>query len=319
MEERGMSHGEGQDTPDPEVVVYQQPEPQVRLVLLVLLGACLLFALLGGILFQLIVMVAGWDPAVLTGALAADAPPAERWQTRLLLAISHISTFLLAGWAVLRFFYPPVDRVFRYLKAAQLPETRPLLIGILLMLVAIPLVLYTYNLNQALPIPEALRALEEQANESIKGLLQMDNLLELLANLALIALLPAFGEELVFRGIVQQQLMRRMGPWAAILLGAAIFSFIHFQFEGFLPRMLLGVLLGWLYWRSQNIWVPVGAHFVNNAFQVLAQYLYRQDISTIDLEQDIDVPWTAAAVSVVLLYGIVRWSEPNWVHKPDPQ
>ena len=308
-----MDHRAGQDTPDPEFVAFQQPEPRVRLVLLGLLGACLLFALLGGVLFQLIVLVAGWDPAVLTGTLAADAPPAERWQTRLLLAISHVSTFLLAGWAVLRFFYPPAKRVFRYLKAEQLPETRPFLIGTLLMLVAIPLVLYTYNLNQALPIPEALRALEEQANESIKGLLQMDNLLELLANLALIALLPALGEELVFRGIVQQQLMRRMAPWAAILLGAAVFSFIHFQFEGFLPRMLLGVLLGWLYWRSQNIWVPVGAHFVNNAFQVVGQYLYSQDLSTVDLEQDIDVPWMAAAVSVLLLLGVVRLSGWNWV------
>ncbi|MCB9334030.1 MAG: CPBP family intramembrane metalloprotease [Lewinellaceae bacterium] len=258
--------------------------------------------------------MAGWDPTVLTGALAADAPPAERWQTRLLLAISHVSTFLLAGWVVLYFFYPPAKRVFSYLKAVQLPDIRPFMLGILLMLVAIPLVLYTYNINQALPLPDALRALEDQTNESIKGLLQMDNVLELLANLLLIALLPALGEELVFRGIVQQQLMRRMRPWAAILLGAAVFSFIHFQFEGFLPRMLLGVVLGWLYWRSQNIWVPVGAHFVNNAFQVVGQYLYNQDLSTIDLEQDIDMPWMAAAVSVVLIYGIVRWAEPYWAN-----
>ncbi|MCB0533417.1 MAG: CPBP family intramembrane metalloprotease [Saprospiraceae bacterium] len=314
MEESGMDHRAGQDAPDPEGFVYQQPEPQVRLVLLGLLGASLLFAILGGLLFQLIVLMAGWDPTVLTGALAADAPPAERWQTRLLLAISHVSTFLLAGWVVLYFFYPPAKRVFSYLKAVQLPDIRPFMLGILLMLVAIPLVLYTYNINQALPLPDALRALEDQTNESIKGLLQMDNVLELLANLLLIALLPALGEELVFRGIVQQQLMRRMRPWAAILLGAAVFSFIHFQFEGFLPRMLLGVVLGWLYWRSQNIWVPVGAHFVNNAFQVVGQYLYNQDLSTIDLEQDIDMPWMAAAVSVVLIYGIVRWAEPYWAN-----
>jgi membrane protease YdiL (CAAX protease family) len=241
--------------------------------------------------------------------LAADAPPVERWQVRLLLGISHIFTFLIAGWAVLRFFYPPNRNVWKYIKADKVPDVRLLLTGIFLILLAIPLVLFTYNLNQALPLPESLRMLEEQANESIKGLLQMDNGLELFANLFLIALLPALGEELVFRGVVQQQLMRRMGPWVAIVLGAAIFSFIHFQFEGFLPRMLLGVLLGWLYWRSGNIWVPIGAHFVNNAFQVVGQFLYSRELSTVDLEQDIEVPWLVAAISASIVVGIIFWSE----------
>ncbi|TNE52424.1 MAG: CPBP family intramembrane metalloprotease [Bacteroidetes bacterium] len=216
-------------------------------------------------------------------------------------------SFLIAGWVALRFFYAPTRQALEQVQALKVPLPRTLFGGILLVLVAIPLVLYTYNLNQALPLPESLKLIEEQTNESIRGLLQMDNGLELLANLVLIALLPALGEELVFRGIVQRQLMRRLEPWTALLVTAAIFSFIHFQFEGFLPRMVLGFLLGWLYWRTRNLWVPIAAHFVNNGIQVVGQYLYSNELSTVDLEQDIEVPASAALFSVFLVVVLMRW------------
>lgn len=315
MEERSPEPLEEQTEQPKRASYFQTPEPGVLVVLLGLLGACLLFAMLGSGLFQMIAQMAGWDTAVLFGNLAPDAPPAERWQMRLLLAISHLFTFFLAGWMVLRFFYNTNRRVLTYLLANRLPNPQALVMGILMILVAIPLVLYTYNLNQALPIPETMRMMEEQAADAIKGLLQMDNGLELIANLFLVAFLPALGEELVFRGIVQKQLMRRMAPWTAIVLGAAIFSFIHFQFEGFLPRMLLGVLLGWLYWRSQNIWVPVAAHFVNNGLQVAGQFLYSRELSTVDLEKDIEVHWAAAALSLFALIAIMRWPKNKWANE----
>jgi membrane protease YdiL (CAAX protease family) len=125
--------------------------------------------------------------------------------------------------------------------------------------------------------------------------------------LVIIALLPAIGEEVVFRGVLQRQVQRVIFPtWLAILIAAAIFSAIHLQFEGFLSRWLLGVLLGWLYWQTGNLWVPAIAHFFNNAIQVLGQYLYKNDISTVDLEKDIDVPWYFALVSLVLVLWIIR-------------
>ncbi len=290
-------------------VSYRPAEPQVPMVLLGQLAASLGFAMAGAALYQLIHQSAGWDAAVLTGVLAEDAPPEQRWPMRLLLVISQLSAFLLAGWATVRFFYGPPRAALAYLQARRWPAGRTVALGALMILLAVPLVLYTYNLNQALPLPDTWRTQEADAETTIKALLQMDTVWELLANLILIAVLPALGEELVFRGVVQQQLLRRMQPGLAILLSAAIFSFVHFQFEGFLPRMLLGVLLGWLYWNFQNIWVPVAAHFVNNAVQVLGQYLYSRELSTVDLEQDVDVPWMAAAVSGLAVFALLRWGE----------
>ncbi|MCK6690866.1 MAG: CPBP family intramembrane metalloprotease [Thermoanaerobaculia bacterium] len=288
--------------------VYHPPSgPGVALVLMVLLGFSLLFSIAGAMVFQGIAQLAGWEMSVMSGMLAPDAPPAERWQMRLLLGISQFTTFILAGWVTVRLFYPPLSASITYLQARQWPGLKTLLSGVLLILVSIPLVLYLYEINKALPLPESFRLMEEQTNDAIKGLLQMDNFTEFLANLTLIALLPAIGEELVFRGVVQQQLLRRISqPWVALVLTAIIFSFIHFQFEGFLPRLLLGLLLGWLYWRTGNFWVPVAAHFANNGAQVLGQYLYHQELSTVDLEQDMEVPWYAAAISILLIWWLMR-------------
>lgn len=283
------------------------PGPRVTLVLMVLLGFSLLFSIAGAMVFQGIAQLAGWEISVTSGMLAPDAPPAERWQMRLLLGISQFTTFILAGWVTVRLFYPPLSASITYLQARQWPGLKTLLSAVLLILVSIPLVLYLYEINKALPLPESFRLMEEQTNDAIKGLLQMDNLLEFSANLMLIAIMPAIGEELVFRGVVQQQLLRRIKqPWIALILTAVIFSFIHFQFEGFLPRLLLGLLLGWLYWRTGNFWAPVAAHFANNGAQVLGQYLYHQELSTVDLEQDVEVPWYAAAISILLIWWFMR-------------
>ncbi len=292
--------------------VYR-PEPRVRLVLLVQVALFVLFLLVGWLLFQLISTVAGWDSSsILLGQLAADAPPSERWQMRLFIALSSPLPFVASGFATAWIFYRRLSPGFPgwrdYLGLQQWPSLRRVGQGWLLLLVAMPLVLFLLTVSKSLPMPEVLRSMEDSTNEMLKGLLQMDNIWELLANLLLIAFLPALGEELVFRGVLQQQLMRRIAnPWVAILVTATIFSAIHGQFEGFLSRLLLGFLLGWLYWRTRNLWVPVAAHFFNNGLQVMGQYLFHREISTVDLEKDMDIPWFAAAISLVLLIGVIRW------------
>lgn len=291
--------------------VGKPDEPKVRFVLLVQFGLCLAMALLGAMLYGVIAMATGWGTGLMEGQFSAHATAAERWQMRTMLGLSHLTTFLLAGFATVWLFYRSNVRGMPdwrdYLRIRRFPGWTKLGLALLLMIVSTPLVLYSYNINKALPLPESFRLMEAQTTEALKGLLIMDSPLELLGNLAIIAFLPALGEELVFRGVLQQQLMRRIAnPWVALLLSAAVFSFIHFQFEGFLPRMLLGLFLGWLYWRTQNFWIPVTAHFFNNGLQVAGQYLYAKQISAVDLEQDIEVPWFAALISALLIWGVIR-------------
>ena len=301
------------DTTTPPLPTQRPFEPRVRVVLLVLFAAILGGMLLGPMLFQLLATVFGWNTEAITGGtFSAEADGTERTQMRLFLGLSHFTTFVLSGAFTVWIFYkgPQVNGLPHwadYLGTRRWPDARTLGLAVLLMLVSMPLVLFLYNVNKALPLPDLLRNLESDTNEALKGLLNMQGIGELLANLLIIALIPAIGEELLFRGVLQQQLMRRIAnPLIAILAAALIFSFIHFQFEGFLSRALLGVLLGWMYWKTGNFWIPVTAHFFNNGLQVVGQYLYGQEISTIDLEQDIDIPWAAALLSAVLVWGIVR-------------
>lgn len=283
----------------PETPAYRPAEPNVAAVLFVQFG---LFMLCAG-LFGILSLLAGWaDGPVLT----ADAAVADRWQTRAQLGLGHFLSFTVAGFLTVWVFYRRISGGGRdwqdYLQVRHLPGMNIAVLTILLMAVSIPLVLFSLNINQMIPLPEMFQTTEAQTEEMLKGLLKMDNTGELLANLVVIALLPAIGEEIVFRGVVQQQLMRRIAnPWVALVISAAVFSFIHLQFEGFLPRLILGLLLGWLYWQTRNFWVPVLAHFFNNALQVVGQYLYGKEVSTVDFEQDIQVPWFAAVLSLLMV------------------
>jgi membrane protease YdiL (CAAX protease family) len=303
-----MQENELLDEHDFLPVAPSLPEPRVRLVLLTQIGLMVFCSGIGVMLYYLICLIAGWDTSA---ALSADSSAAERWQVRLQLGLTHLFGFLVAGGVTVWIFYRGITQTQiswpDYLQSRRMPRFTELSLGILLMAVSMPLVLYSLTLNQQLPLPEFFKVAGEQAEEALKGLLHMDNWAELLVNLVLIALLPALGEELVFRGVVQQQLMRRIAnPWVAMLISAAIFSAAHFQFDGFLPRMLLGFLLGWLYWRTRNFWVPVVGHFFNNGLQVVGQYLYGKEISSIDLEKDVQVPWEFAAISVFMTWAVMR-------------
>ncbi len=306
---------EQQEIPAIAITPY---EPRVRVVLLTQMGLFIVGAGIGALLYQAVCLAMGWD-AELT--LTPDAIPSERWQVRLQLGLGHLFAFCASGWFTVWVFYRSLTGVLPdwpdYLRIRTTPSIKTAGLAVLLMAVSVPLVLYSMNINQMIPLPEVFKGMEDQTAQIIKGLLQMDHLGEFLANLTIIALLPALGEELVFRGVVQQQLMRRIAnPWLAIVVSAAFFSMVHLQFEGFLPRMLLGGLLGWLYWQTRNFWVPVIAHFFNNGIQVAGQYLFNNKITSIDLEKDITVPWEFALISAFMIWVVVRFIRQN-PNEPD--
>ncbi|MFO8053840.1 MAG: CPBP family intramembrane glutamic endopeptidase, partial [Bacteroidales bacterium] len=111
-------------------------------------------------------------------------------------------------------------------------------------------------------------------------------------------LLPAIGEELLFRGVLQQLLSKLFANvHLGILVTAILFSAIHMQFFGFLPRIVLGLVLGYAFYLSGNIWMPVVIHFVNNAFAVVIAHLYYNDL----IQQNFDeFGITTKALPVIL-------------------
>jgi uncharacterized protein len=249
----------------------------------------------------------GWDDAVLQGKLSEGAAESEVWKVRLIAALNQMFVFLLPALGTLWLLRSSMPVMLRKVSLRVWPNWHLLGLSIALLIVSMPLVFYAYQINKLVPLPPEMTAAAEMANEAIKALMKMPDVWAFLANLTLIALLPAFGEELLFRGILQNQLMRRMPSLTAILLTGALFSLMHFQMDGFLPRWLLGVVLGWTYWRTRNFWVPVILHFLNNGVQVAAQYFYAQGQSAIDLsENEVAVPVPLILLALGLTWLLIR-------------
>ena len=193
-----------------------------------------------------------------------------------------------------------------------------LLIGVAIMFVSLPMtnLLTAWNEKMSLGSFESLESmlqqLEDTASDLTDRMLQVDTLGGLLFNLLVIALIPAIGEELTFRGVVQQALVKGCkNAHVGIFLSAAIFSFIHFQFYGFLPRMFLGLLLGYLFYYSGSLWTSILMHFVNNGSAVVVAYFEhrnRIDTSVEDFGAT-DSPWVLAASLVVTVLLIILCSK----------
>jgi len=159
--------------------------------------------------------------------------------------------------------------------------------------------------NQSIALPEAFKGIEQWAKETenqlqalTKYLTSFDNIIEFLAALVILSVVPAIGEELLFRGVLQNKIQQLTKNYhVAIWIAAFVFSAIHFQFYGFVPRLLLGALFGYLYVWSGNLAIPMLAHFVNNGFTLLLLYA--------GVNLDTTVPIEFAALSFVLVSTFV--------------
>lgn len=169
--------------------------------------------------------------------------------------------------------------------------------------------------NQGMVLPEAMKGIEKWMKNSEEATGEMTKFLttfktpsQLIVALVVVAVLAGISEELLFRGVLQNITLRAFGnPHVAIWFAAFTFSFIHLQFYGFFPRMLLGALFGYLYYWTKNLWVPMFAHFVNNGFTLLMAYLYSTKAVKIDIEDTKSVPLSMALGSLLFTALILRW------------
>jgi membrane protease YdiL (CAAX protease family) len=151
------------------------------------------------------------------------------------------------------------------------------------------------------------RTSEDNAAVLTKFLTRFNSAGRFWVGVVVIALVPAVAEELVFRGVIQKNLVRWFSPHVGVWLGAAIFSAIHFQFFGFVPRFVLGLVLGYLYLWSGNILVSMAAHFTQNAFQLLIIYLTQRGQLGWGFDPDANdaLPWTLVIPSALLTAGLL--------------
>ena len=151
---------------------------------------------------------------------------------------------------------------------------------LLFALAVLPVMGFLSELNGLITLPDLAGSMEESASETTSIILENRGVLVLLLNIVVIALLPAIGEELFFRGVIQKLFTKQLNnPHISIFITGFLFSFIHVQFYTFLPRFFMGVILGYLLYWSRSIIVPITAHFLNNLMGVLAFYYWGSEAS----------------------------------------
>lgn len=232
-------------------------------------------------------------------------------------AVSALCMFVIPPFVFARF-------TGRELFINRLPGCMSFLVVLLLMISVLPLINLTAMWNSSLVLPEFLNGLEMWMKEKeahagllTEAFLDMQNVSDLLITILVMAVIPAIGEELLFRSVLQTVLVKWIGRfWLALLVCSAIFSFIHFQFYGFVPRMAIGMLLGYLLHLSGSVWLPVWGHFVNNASAIIAAYCTQHvaNFPNLDLWGTEVQHWPIILISVGFLSGsifLIRKLNPN--------
>jgi membrane protease YdiL (CAAX protease family) len=201
-----------------------------------------------------------------------------------------VGVFIIPSFLLAYIFH---ENYLEYLKLKRKPLLISIILSMITIIISIPLINYLSYLNSGIDLPDSMATLENkiiemenEANLVMESFLDTQTIKGLAANLVMICILPAIGEELLFRGIFQ----RLFAEWTknvhlGVILAALLFSFIHFQFFGFLPRFLLGIYFGYLLVWSRTVWLPVIAHFTNNTIAVVYYHFSGSSIGSSKIDR----------------------------------
>lgn len=278
--------------------------------LLFLVFFSILGYLFGGILSGLVVVLLDGNKVFM------DVSSYSLASLRLSQVISTVCWLLLSSILYLYLFQ---ENGRKFLKIRNVSSGWIILLTILLVFAVQPLVGFLGAINHSVNFPESLASveqafknMEEMASSMVAQMLADKSISGILINLFIIAVLAAVIEEIFFRGCLQQIILKIVkNKHIAIWTTAIIFSIIHMQFYGFLPRVLLGALLGYLFVWTSNLWVPIIAHFVNNFTAVVLQIAYYgtpqyERIENFDLNEDMWILPLGILFSAIIIYFIIK-------------
>jgi membrane protease YdiL (CAAX protease family) len=304
-----------------EIEEYQDTSSRsIFASLLLLVGFVMLGLVLGnlvGMVLSLPLFGADYE-AMINAFVDPVAYPESRRALLIVQACSSLFGFIIAPMA----FYAFIEKR----SAGNLFHTRHIDAGLMLLVglivltfMAVNSVIIEWNMNVDLgqispAFEEWASAKEEQLKELTEYLTRFENIGGLLVGLLVIAVLPAIGEELVFRGLGQRMFHGLTNNHhAGIWIAAFLFSFIHLQFYGFFPRFLLGALFGYIYYWSGNLWYPIMAHFVNNGFTLIMLYMYQQRVTELNVEDTESVPLYTALLALLFTIGMLYFFRKRFI------
>ncbi len=269
------------------LLAERQPLVQF-LVLILLIISSTLFTFFVGILIAMPIYGTDvLDSLITASELTTDKDVA---MMKYFQVVNQLGVFIIP---TLLFSFLVSRNVFSYLRLNRQPATMSVLITIMLVFVILPAIHWFVEINEGMHLPDFLSRIEEwmklseeSAMKLTEAFLSTTSISGLIVNIFMIGLLAAVGEELLFRSV----LVRLFNNWfnnvhVAVIVSSLLFSAFHLQFFGFIPRFILGLLFGYLFIWSGSVWLPILAHFMNNASAVVVYYLVNIGYLQTDAEQ----------------------------------
>ena len=242
------------------------------------------------------------------GGMDALADPELIGQSPLLISQSFytiVFTFLVPWFYMKNLARKPMNVVF----GESNTESLPLALAVFVTIAFVFVNGFIIEWNENIQLPEFMagferlaRQMEDSMKETTAMFTTFDSFGTFLLAFVVVAILPGIGEELLFRGLLQNSLHRwSKNAHIAIWVSAFIFSAIHMQFYGLFPRMVLGALFGYLYVWSGNLWYPIIAHITNNGFALIIAYMYQAEVTEINPDEPDTVPGYAGIVALIVV------------------
>ena len=226
------------------------------------------------------------------------------------LSLSAVSIFGLFIPAYIIFKLFSKKKLTDYWALNQSYTFTSLFFTVLITICCIVLTNWLEEVNKLFPLFDWMKASELKANLKLNQYIKMDNYPQLLLNLLIFSAIPAFCEEVFFRGTMQPLLYKSFTkPWKAIFFTALIFSFLHFQFSGFLPRLLAGGVMGGIFYFTGSLWLPIISHFLFNGYAITLAYVNQHaKVSAVSFENMLLHPVLiiSGAFMIVLLFYLLQ-------------
>jgi len=214
-----------------------------------------------------------------------------------IIGLNHFIIFILSPLIFLWIFYR--NKIKEYLSLRHFQPAYIMLFPFALFSLY-PLMAYISFYVAKFDFPDFLDKMDQESLNAMSNLLTMNTPVDLLVNLILIGIIPGIGEELLFRGIIQKEIFTRwQRPHLAIWITAIIFSAFHFQVTGFLPKMVIGVILGYAYYFSGSLILSMFVHAINNCVATLGFYFSGGNIDPESVPAE-NVPLSAVIFSSII-------------------
>lgn len=280
----------------PELTSFSNP-----ILIIIFLGVTVFFGYMIGTLV-LDVVFRSLD----VGSIAEVVESKNSFGLLLVQGVTSLFAFLIGPYLFSKFYLNlDLDSFFK-----PNVDSRLLLFTAVLVVLIVPFnsFLVEWNANIQFPsflseIEASAKAMELKMEELVISMLSFRTIETLFLAIIVIGLIPAIGEEFLFRGLVQRVFLKNIqNPYLAILFVAILFSGFHLQFYGFFPRMMLGIVLGLIYYWSGNLIYSIIFHFLNNSLTVIFFYMYNIGIIEANIMDNHTLPYLTVIFSFVVTF-----------------